>query len=419
MSKLKQMPEGMRALLYASGLITVLSLVFAFIRHRRTGLSFGDNGLWLENCGFDYYAFFDRFPSLHSAGFFTGMYRWYYPAPAIFFYYPFYRLGHSISLPEDGFFVFVAVVTAASVILCALFGRTLVRHGLGGASAAIFCVLLVLLSWPLFFAIQRGNIEGLTWMLVAGAVWFYARGKSTVSALLIGVAGSVKFYPILFALLFLRRRAGWRYCLTAVLAAGVTTVVALRFLEPDVVDCYRRESVAVHQFVHDYSEIYSAATWDHSIFGAVKDATHRYRPDYGRELTIYYAVAFTAASLSYGLRVRKLPDGNQILFLSCAAITLPPTSFDYTLLLLYIPIAWLVLLSIRAAHQRTTIRGLTATLASLGFAIGPAMFLLSNRYPGLPGAFTACCLVCLMGVACVFRLEIPGDFRIMAGRNSC
>ena len=127
--------------------------------------------LYLRPRNVDYYAYEPRLPLRHTpAFFFAPGYPWYYPAPAVFVHYPFYQLG--------GYGHRVYVLSA--VLLCLWLAwhlwRSLAEAGLQRSSANLFIGCLLLFAWPEYFALERGNIEALTWIPVAIGVWWYRRG---------------------------------------------------------------------------------------------------------------------------------------------------------------------------------------------------------------------------------------------------
>jgi hypothetical protein len=86
------------------------------------------------------------------------------------------------------------------------------------------------------------------------------------------------------------------------------------------------------------------APGDHSLFGVVKHIMifTGNRPSI-RFAAPYYAVAVCVGfGLLYLLRIRNLPELNQILAFTVACIALPFVSFDYTLVHLYVPFWFLV-----------------------------------------------------------------------------
>ena len=59
-------------------------------------------------------------------------------------------------------------------------------------------------------------------------------------------------------------------------------------------------------------------------------------------LHLYLAILALAGCVLFVTRIAKLPVVNQILALTVASILLPPVSYDYTLIHLYVPFALVV-----------------------------------------------------------------------------
>jgi hypothetical protein len=95
-------------------------------------------------------------------------------------------------------------------------------------------------------------------------------------------------------------------------------------------------------------------------------------------------VGALAGLILYLLKIRHLPLINQVLCLCIASILLPPVSYDYTLMHLYIPWAMLVLFAQEQWASRRSVAGLTAALALLAFLFAPEseMICQSVRFGG-------------------------------------
>ena len=175
--------------LVVSAALLLLSLASVYFRWK-----YGDHaaieGLFLAKPGFDLWDYTARFADRHSPVFFTlPGYSWYYPAPAIFVLYPFYRITLS---HLHCYVLYLAVVSTCSLVMAGLFGRALTRSGLAPPAAYSSALASLLLSWPIYFAMQRGNIEALTWLVLAVGIWFWIRNQPRLAAIFIGVVGSVK-----------------------------------------------------------------------------------------------------------------------------------------------------------------------------------------------------------------------------------
>lgn len=371
--------------------MTVLSLLSALSNFPYARIAPGLDKLYPRSVGFDLHVYQGRFAVRHSVRFFTQPgYPWNYPAPAIFFYSPFYRSPH-------GTILYCLVVAGLTLSFAAAFALALRRSGLALRNAVAVTVGTLLLAWPLYFAAQRGNVEALTWTLTAISVWLYMKRRYGVGAAVLGVVGSVKLYPLFFLGLWLKQR---RYAAIAgcLLTAALTTLLALRFMEPDVLDAFHRVSEGVHSFTAEVSAavVLPNAGYDHSLFGMVKSITRHMPHNLPRELTIYYVVAGASALLLYLLRVMRLPDVYQVVFLACATVLLPPTSFDYTLVVLYIPFAWLAVLAVRERRL-----DLTWPMVLLAVGLSPQTFLWFDRLPEIGEDVKALCLFGLMAWACI------------------
>jgi hypothetical protein len=84
-------------------------------------------------------------------------------------------------------------------------------------------VAVALLSLPITFAVDRGNIDLLVLILVICGVAALERKRHVLSASLLGIAAAAKIFPILFLFVFLRGRR-LRFVL---LGAGVIVVTSL------------------------------------------------------------------------------------------------------------------------------------------------------------------------------------------------
>jgi hypothetical protein len=239
----------------------------------------------------------------------------------------------------------------AGIELAALFfgarrlGREMERSGLRRASVLGFLLVTLLLSFPIYLSLQRGNLESVIWLVLAAAIWQFRRGNWFVSALLLGISASVKIYPVLYFGLFLRQRR-WKEIIAGLASMGLTTLVALRFMEPNISYAADRVANGVRRWPMDYA-MHISPIYDHSLFQVIKIALAWLHPNNLRLLHFYLPVAAVASTLIFFFRILKLPIVNQLLFLTALSVMLPPASFDYTLQSIYIPFAWLVLIVVQ------------------------------------------------------------------------
>ncbi len=110
---------------------------------------------------------------------------------------------------------------------------------------------------------------------------------------------------------------------------------------------------------------------DHSLFAFIK-LLIRPAPTpafLDRLLPVYLVTAALAGTALFFLRIVRLPALNQILCLTVASILLPPTSFEYTLLHLFLPLALFVLLAVDASREGHISRVLKIVLGCFGILL--------------------------------------------------
>ncbi len=358
--------------------------------------------LWPYKPAVDFYVYSLRMPYLHTPAFFTGpAFPWMYPAPSIFCYVPFYPFIQPTHWWLN-YGVFILVVSAIDLVVAWRFVDALRRCGLSMQHAIRLIAVTVMLGWPLYFAFERGNIELLLWVGIEAGVACFAHRRYAAAATLIGVFGSAKLYPLLLLALFLKPPR-FRHLLLGAAAAGGTTLAALRYLEPDIGYAYRQISAGVRL----WTELTTLKYWpagvgpDHSIFGLLREATGGSILQVPHVLNLYLVSAGLVTSMVFLRRVRSLPVPNQVLFIVCAATLLPPTSFDYTLLLQLIPWGWVTLLCVDQARRNEPVERYFLPMALFGIVLAPLTFL--HTHSSLPlyfaGPFRCVAMLGLAGVS--------------------
>jgi uncharacterized membrane protein len=275
-----------------------------------------------------------RFTLYHSAKFFTS--RAYsafaYPAGAAPIYQTFYKTPD----PVATYLIVAAAITCAAVVTAFFF---LKRRG----ATALLLPIILALSFPLIFLIQRANIELILWLLVGMGLIAYRRGLAVLAAILFGLAAAVKLYPILLLGLFLTRRRD-----VPALVVGVVTFVgsmaaAIAFTGPTFSLAANGFFTGVNRFQDHYVDVVSKVeiAFDHCLFSPLKAYAYVHHTSPAAWKPAYFFVAAILTTLLF-LRVRKLPFLNRVVFLTSAMVCLPPVSFTYTLVHLYVPTFFLL-----------------------------------------------------------------------------
>ena len=287
-----------------------------------------------------------RFTVYHTLKFFTSraFSGFAYPPGAA----PIYEVFYATSDAVQAYLLLAGATTLTALAAAYLFLR---RNG----SAKLF-PLLLFFCFPLIFLIQRANIEIVLWVIIVLGVLAYRRGAAILAAVLFGIAASIKLYPILLLGLFLKpasRRT--RQDLPAFAIGLVTTVVALiaatAYTGPTFLLAAHGFTTGVDRFQDHYVDTVSKVevAFDHSLFSPLKYLAYSNHASPAPWTQTYYLIAGAFALLLF-VRVRTLPFLNRAVFLLAAMVSLPPVSFTYTLVHLYLPL--LLLLCALAASRK-------------------------------------------------------------------
>ena len=344
-----RLPRAVRVYWIATIVLTALALLIVGIRRYLFHEGYPYNTfLFVPEWAFsDFTIYADRFKHFGTQGFFTCPgYPFTYPAPIALVYAFFFRwFPHPTR-------VFLATILAAPLIGTAFFARALRSAGILEGTAVLLALTVLVTSYPFMILFDRANTEIAVWVVLACGLAAFAREKLWLAAALIGIAGSMKLVPAIFFLLFLYRRRLYEL-LFGVLTMGAVTVVSLWSMGPTI----SIAQAGIHAGLERFADIciyrwrHVENGFDHSLFAVVKDVLVLLRTnltaDYLQHEYRIYFVVIAILSVAIFWRLRKLPVLNQMVALTCCALAFPPVSYDYTLVHLYVPFAFLLLGAIR------------------------------------------------------------------------
>lgn len=313
---------------------------------------------------FDFYIFMDRMHLVHHAAFFgPWSYPWMYPAPAA----PLYAFLYLFCFGGNWFWGWLAL--ALLTIGGCLFAIFKLARFRPASDILPFYFACLLLSWTIYNSLQRGNIESLLWLVLAAGIWQFARGHWTAAAVLIGVAGAFKIYPILCLALFIPRRK-WKECALGLAVMAAVTIFSLWFINPDLRFAFQHVSAGVHLFTVMYARQteLGQGIFDHSAFELLKYVTRPSPAAVASLMNLYLVIAGCLMAVIFFTRILRMPLTNQVIFLIVAGVFLPPASFDYTLQNLYIPFAMVVLGVVSGSIRDSRLRYALLTIFAVELA---------------------------------------------------
>ncbi|MDP9040072.1 MAG: DUF2029 domain-containing protein [Acidobacteriota bacterium] len=368
----------------------------------------------------DFYLYKPRYAFFHSPRFFTFQdWPFLYPAPLAVVSKLFYSLPHSTR-------VYLLTMIAGYLIAALLVVRALVRRRFRPSTAAILMLLVFATTNMYIICYQQANLEFIVWLTMSLALWAYFTGRGYAAAVLIGIAASMKLYPLIFIGLLLSTRK-YRETLVAFATAVLSTLVSLWLVCPDLRTSIRGIQSGLALFRTTYVLEYQPnLRYDHSLFALLKSfalslhghlrasAGHPSPHTVGRALSIYLPCMALAGILLYVTSIRRLPLINQVLCFSVAIVLLPPVSYDYTLLHLYAVLVLLIFVS--HEPQPTSTRALNTAFAALALLLSPPPGLFVFHHQAISGPIKCLALITLFVVALRYPVRSSFD-RMLPARQ--
>ena len=238
----------------------------------------------------------------------------------------------------------------------------------------LFCPLaLVLLSYPAVFLYERANIEIFLWIVLVAGALLYRSGSFQRAAICFGIAAAIKLYPFFLLGLFVHRRREWSALVTSAFTALVVTVLSIRYTAPGFFWYGARgyaEGVMGFQAKYAGTVQAGGVAYDHSLFSWLKLPALASGHPAAPLMRPYYLICGLLALVVFFGWVRKRPFLNRLSFLVVLTVVLPPVSFEYTLVHLYLPVMLLLVALLQrgqpsAASRNTALVALGCFLALL------------------------------------------------------
>lgn len=404
----EELPRALRLFILIVCSLTVASLASALVwRSFGYGLPYSAPYYFVpEDLFQDFQAFRPRFGLFGTPDFFIkppGQYLM-YPAPLIFPIAFFMRFGHPIRIYLG--FTILLVIGLSYVLRIALRSA-----GVPSASATLFAFVTLITSYPVLFLIQRGNLEILVWIPVTlGLVLFY-RKQYMWAAVAFGIATSLKIYPFIFLSLLVTKKR-FRETAVALLTAVCVTVLALWKLGPTISAAFAWNSIQLQAFGKYFAASEWAVGYDHSFFALVKVATLHAHPDLTPYVRMYSLSAAALGIFLFLAFLWRIPTINQIIVLSVLSVTMPPVSYDYTLLSLYAVFAMLCISAIKTEAAGQSLRSITPHLVLFALVFTPESYLIFHgaRYCA---QLRCLCLIASIVLALTRPIPEPDELRAL------
>ena len=397
---LTRFPILLRLYLAVICAVTALSFgctwYFADIQHR-TAFPYGHMLLPPGYNNEDFTCFSQRFQYFHQPAFY-GSFRvpFSYPPPLAVAYHIFFAAGANAAR------YFFLLMLACYLFACALLIREFVLRGWNAAHAFLFVAVCAALSYPFMVAFSLDEMELLVWAVLALGIYLFVQGYAWQAAILFGLAGSMKYFPLIYIALPLAQKKV-RDALIVLITFGGSLVLSAWFLGPSLHVVSKGMQTQAQQFRVYYLDQFHPfeSGIDHSMFGLCKYILHArghvaWPPSL---ISIYLTLVAVSGVILWFWRIRKMPILNQVTALSVASVLLPPLSHDYTLMHLYAPWVMLVML---ASSVRT--KGIALGLFCFALLFTPESFLIHGGVR-FSGQFKCLVLFALLLISVTYRFQ--------------
>ncbi len=202
-------------------------------------------------------------------------------------------------------------------------------------------LVLALMTYPVLWELDRSNFEGLTFLLMAAGAALIGRGKYNWAAVPLALAIAMKGYPAIFLGLYLPVR---RY--REAVAAGALSVIVCLVCFAGMQGGILQNILALKANLYFFLDYYvfsgagaAGARMNCSPF-ALLGLLNSNPAFIKHALTYYNAFTLVAGAFVFWLvAVRKMQRWKLEYLLAAAGILLAPISYDYKLLVLFIPLA--------------------------------------------------------------------------------
>ncbi len=204
-------------------------------------------------------------------------------------------------------------------------------------------LIFICLQFPMIFVFQRGNIEILILTFCILFYVLYKKEKYNLAAIVLSFAVSMKLYPALLAMLFITKKQYKSFFLCAGMSLGLTIVSFI--IMQDTLGGLSHYLSGFTKFIDIYGNL-QGMQYNHSIlFGIYYMIYIIYGVNglfaiFNTSIINIYTIIIVciAIPLIIYITFNKMEDWKKLTILMLIIVSFPQISFEYTLILLIIPI---------------------------------------------------------------------------------
>ncbi|MDD3014487.1 MAG: glycosyltransferase family 87 protein [Candidatus Gastranaerophilales bacterium] len=236
--------------------------------------------------------------------------------------------------------------------------------------------IFTFMTYPVLFAIDRGNLEIIVFIFLTLFIILYCKEKYFLSSIFLSFAVAMKFYPIILVILYLSKKL-YKEVFYTIIISCFATLLSLLILKGHIIS----QIIVLLQNLIIYKQLYilgnNGLAYGSSLFGAIKIIMNSIfgNIDINKLFNIYSIIAFiTGGIFCYFAYIEKI-IWKKTTLLIIAMLVLPHVTGDYRLLNLFIPV-WLFINNEKPEKY------------DLFYAICFALLLIPKNYPVFKFGYT-------------------------------
>ena len=260
-------------------------------------------------------------------------------------YFPFaYIIMSFLQIISFGSYEIIYLITVIiALLICIIISKETMDESRKNFSMWILAIILVVFQFPMLFCIQRGNIESIGLALCIVFYYFYKKEKYNMAAIFLSLAVCIKLYPALLALLFI----GKKQYKSLFLCAGMSVVLTILsyVIMSNLLGNLPEYMQEFGLFLDRYGKGLEGMQYNHSIlFGIYYMLNIFFGNDLQEILSGNIINVYTPCIIAIAIPLiiytifSKIRIWKKITLFVLMMVSFPQVSFDYTLIMLIIPI---------------------------------------------------------------------------------
>jgi len=318
--------------------LLIVGFVFAIVYHYWVGVYLGAS-FPLNTFVFrpmdrfmDYFNIFDSVKNLNP----------YYDKNGFFGnYFPFtYMIASTFTLfgKTLSFYIFEGLYVVFAILLYMYF---LNENGrLTFSYRFLMTCIILLCTYPTLMELDRGNFESFVFIFMALFAVAYYQKKYWLGALFLAAATAMKGYPGAFIAVYLADRK-YRELTLAVCIAIALSIIGMALLRGGLIHSFYGLRQGLKIFQSFYVAGMAGLAFNSSLYGILKHLGF-VRGQAVKDYYIYFSILYYVAIVIYMFQGEK-ELWKRLALISSLCILLPQVSFNYKLILLYIPLLFYII----------------------------------------------------------------------------